>query len=335
MLRRFIACLMAFTCLFAVSARAAGLPDVADLPIVSQWDDRFQDETFRYGTTYFRYGGCGPSSITNGIIAALGVTDQEMAAGLLHDVLFLLSKNQPTKNRAQVSYISYLSATQGQLDAPNERYSFLNQAVRDFGGSIIYHNRYISAKTLPDLLPAAGGGPAVLHGSFTSDNRWTAMRELIQALTDSGYEDARIVLSFLGAGTADTRSPFRSGTAGHYLSICISMAEFLQTGEFYVLDSLPRALFGEDYGEGKEFITSYDFVGKQSILFPLDDFNSFFRVERVTPTIVRVVPTGEAKRNVKSAQQNGTIPLDALLPALNLVMQFHGTSHIFITLPEQ
>lgn len=335
MLRRFIVCLMAFTCLFAVSARAAGLPDVADLPIVSQWDERFQDETFRYGTTYFRFAGCGPASIANGIIAALSVTDQDLAAGLMHDVLLLLTKNQPTKNRVQLAYLSHLSATRGQLNEPNERYAFLDQAVRDFGGSIVYHPGYVNAKTLPDLLPDPGEGPYVLHGSFTNDNRWIALRELIQALTDAGYEDARIVLSFLGAGTAQTTSPFRSGTAGHYLNVCMSMAEFLQTGEFYVLDSLPRALSGEDYGDGSEFITAYDFVGRQRYNYSLDNFNALFRVERVTPTIVRVVPTGEAKRNVKSAQQNGSIPLDALLPALNLVMQFHGTSHIFITLPEQ
>lgn len=335
MLRRFTACLMALICLFAPPARAAELADVADLTILSQWDERFQDETFRYNTTYFRYAGCGPASIANGIIAALSVTDQDLAAGLMHDVLLLLTKNQPTKNRVQLAYLSYLSATGGQLDEPNERYSSLNQAVRDFGGSIVYHPGYVNAKTLPDLLPNPGEGPYVLHGNFTNDNRWTALRELIQTLTDAGYEDVRIVLSFLGAGTSHTTSPFRSGTAGHYLDVCVSMAEFLQTGEFYVLDSLPRALSGEDYGDDSEFFIAYDFVGRQRYNYSLDNFNALFRVERVTPTIVRVVPTGAAQRSVRAAHQNGSIPLDALMPSLDLVMQFHGTSHILITLPER
>lgn len=332
--RRFIACLVALLFLFMPPAHAAQPGNIADLSALSQWDERFQDEGFRYGTTYFRYGGCGPSSITNGIIAALDITDEDLAAGILHDVLFLLTKSFPTRNRVQLTLLNYLSASRGQLAAADERYPSLNQAVCDFGGTIIYYDGYITTKKLPELLPDAGSGPMVIHGTLSGKDRWPNLRQLIQILTDAGYEDARVALSFLGAGTAQTRSPFRSGTSGHYLTLCFSMADFLRTGEFYVLDSLPRALYGEDYGADETFVTKYDFVGKQT-LFSLNDFNALFRVERVKPTIVRVVPTGEARENVLAAQKDGTVPLDALLPSLNAVMQFHGTSHMFISLPER
>lgn len=330
--RRFFALLTAFLILFAPLARA-DLGDVADLAILSQWDERFQDETFRYGTAYFRYGGCGPASVANGIIAALDITDQDQAAGILRDVLYLLTKSLPKKNRVFISHLNYLTATKGVLTELNERYPWLNRAVRDFGGTILYHNGFINAKTLPALLPTANDIPVVIHGDFTSDNRWTTIREVIQTLTDAGYEDARIVLAFLPAGTYDTQSPFRSGTVGHYLSICVPMADFLETGEFYVLDSLPRALYKEAFGQDETFITQYDFAGPQKFFNSLDEFNTLFRVERVTDTIVKPVPIGEALKALNSAREDGAVPLDGLLPYLTGFMGFNGTSHIFITLP--
>lgn len=329
MLRRLTAYFLALLCLFSVPAHAA---DIADLAILSQWDERFQTEEFRYLSSSFRYNGCGPASVANGLIAALDVTDQDLAAGIMRDVLYLLTKSTPKKRKMQIAFIGYLNFNQGIFIA-DERYPSINQALLDFGGAIRYYDVKINAQTLPDMIPRVGINPVILHGSLADADRWTNLRAIIQTLTDAGYEDARIVLSFLGAGVTSTQAPFRSGTSGHYLSICIPMASFLQTGQFYVLDSLPRALFDEPYGLEETFLVQYDFVGPQKYMTSLKGFNALFEVERVTPTIVRVVPKDEALQAVESAEENDMIPLDALLPYLNQVMSFYGTSHIFIRLP--
>lgn len=333
MLRRFTACLAALLCLFAAPVHAAALNDVAELATLSQWDERFMDNSFKYSNNHFRFGGCGPASLANGVIAALDVTDQDLAAGILRDLLYLLTRSNPNKNKVQIASLDYLVSAAEQPDLADERYPSLNQALRDFGGTMRYYNGNINAKTLPALLPDGNDRPIMLQGSFHSEDRWTNIREVIQTLTDAGYEDARIVLSFLGAGTPGTKSPFRSGDAGHYLCICISMAEFLQTGQFYVLDSLPRALAGEEFGSGLTYQLQYDFLKPQKFSTSLDNFNALFQVERVTPTIVRVVPIGQALESVEAAQRDGALPLDALMPFLLQVVQFNGASHIFITLP--
>ena len=335
MLRRCLACLTALMLLAISPAHALALSDTADLAILSQWDECLMDSAFRYNNNYFRFNGCGPASIANGVIAALDITDHDQAVAILRDLLYLLGRSNPAKNRIMPLLLDYMNvAPDHPLDA-DPRYPTLNEAMLDFGGPILYYDGRINAQNLPSLLPASHDTPTIIHGIFTKDDRWTSMRELIQVLTDAGYEDARIVLSFLGAGTDGTKSPFRSGSAGHYLCVCIPMAEFLQSGEFYVLDSLPRALAGEEFAQGLTYQIQYDFVKKYDPYAPLNEFNDLFEVIRITPTIVQPVPIGEAQKSVAEAQENGSIPLDALMPYLNQVMQFHGESRIFITLPAQ
>ena len=334
MLRRYLACFLAFLCLTTASGHALAMNAVTDLAIMSQWDEHFWNSDFIYHNNHFRFGGCGPASVGNGLIAALDVTDEEQAVAIMRDLLYLMTKSRPAKNKISLYLLDYLDFPAGRWATADERYPALNQALTDSGYSFRYYNSNITAQNLPSFLPASGS-PTVIHGSFSKDDRWESIREIIQVLTDAGYEDARIVLSFLGAGTSGTQSPFRSGSGGHYLCVCVQMADFLQSGEFYVLDSLPRALAGEDFASGQTFQLQYDFVKKQNPSASLEEFNTLFEVKRIKPTIVQPVPIGEALSAVEVAEQSGALPGDALMPYLSQVMQFYGDSYIFITLPEQ
>lgn len=335
MTRRLIACLMAFLLLFAAPARAAELGNVADLAILSQLDDRFQVDYYRYNNNFFRYGGCGPASVTNGLIAALDVTDPELAAGMLKDVLTLLTRMPHSKYGMQIAKLDYLNFSVPQIIRGDDMYPSLTQALQDFGGAIRFLEGYVTVPALEEALASVQGQRTVLHGTLGSSDRWALLNSLITTLMEAGYEDARIVVAYLGAGTIETKSPFRSGTAGHYLDICLPLEYFCETGEVYVLDSLPRALEGEPFGFDEFYAVQYDFLRRQTYENSLIEFNALFRVERVQPTIVKTVPIGEAAEAREAAVSAGTRPLDALLPYLDKVINFHGTSHIFITLPER
>ena len=85
---RILACLLTFLLLSASAATAAGLTDAEHLLAISQQDSRFC--SLPYNHTTFGSGGCGPSSITNGFLASLGVTDDALAADVTRDMLDLL-----------------------------------------------------------------------------------------------------------------------------------------------------------------------------------------------------------------------------------------------------
>lgn len=333
MLRRLTAFLTALLLLSAPLARAA---EIGDLAILSQWDERFQTNDYRYNNNYFRFGGCGPASVANGLIAALDVTDQELAAGILYDALRVVANIPPSRNRMQINRLRYLNFTAEQISAGAVQHPSLSAALQAFGGSIRYHEGYLTPEKLEQFLAGLNGEKAILHGSLTGTDRWAVLCEMIRTLLEAGYDDARLVVSYLGAGTEDNQSPFRSGTAGHYLSICVPLDTFCETGSFFVLDSMPRALFDEPYGPDEAYAIQYDFVIKvQKPWATLTPFNQLFSVERVQPTIVEVVPKGESSFAVLVAGEKGIPTVDAIEPYLSRVVQFHGSSHLFIVLPER
>lgn len=332
MLRRLTACLTAFLLLLAAAPVHAA--EVDELAILSQWDERLYDSAFRYNNNYFRFGGCFPASAANGVIAALGVTDQDQAAGIFRDVLYLLTNNSPARQKVQIGRFSYLNIAPGELPE-NERYSTLNQTLQDFGGLIRYADTYMNAERLGQALAEIGGQKALLHGSLTRDGLWPNLCAMVETLIDAGHEDAVMVVASIGAGTASTRAPFRSGTSGHYLCLYLPVKSFSETGVFYVLDSMPRALEGEPYAPEMLYKFTYDFIGRQNYSTSLDDFNALFAVSRVLPTIVRVDPINEALDAVNAAQGGDVLPSSALMTYLDQVVTFFGTSHIFFTLPGQ
>lgn len=334
MLRRLTACLMALLMLAAVPARAA---ETADLAILSQWDERLFDQDFQYDGNHFRFNGCGPASVANALVAAMGITDGDTAVGITRDLMRVLTKNRPNKTKMQIAHLSYLDFPDPSRIAADELYPTLHQSLRDFGGPILYAGGNVKAKTLEDTLTLLGGRKALYHGTLSGNDRWASLIAMARVLLDNGYEDTAIVVGYLGAGTAKTKGPFRSGTAGHYLGIYIPVKEFSETGVFYVLDSLPRALDGEAYGSnGEPFMLKYDFTGSQRYFGSLEEFKQYFAVDRVKQTIVRARPIGEALEALNTpGEDENELPVERLLPYLDKHMVFFGTSHIFLPLSEQ
>lgn len=332
MLRRLTACLMAFL-LFSAALPARAHAYVRDLATLSQYDERFYSSDFNYNNNYLRFGGCYPSSVTNALIGALDVTNEDLAMGMLWDVMHLLTNGIPATRRAQLSYLRYLDFTTEQIAAGDERYPALSEALIDFGGSIHYHSGYVEPEHLAAFLEKRGDERTIFHGSFARDEFWPYLCEMAEVLFAAEEWNATIVVAGIGAGTVTTRAPFRSGEAGHYLSLYFPIWEFSANGTFYVLDSFPRALEGEPYGPGEEYLLTYDFIDRQKYATSLDSFNERFSVNRVTPTIVRVDPINEAMDDFYDAINNDAdLPLIALLPHLSYAT-FFGTSHIFIVFP--
>ena len=356
MLRRLTACLMAFLFLFAaLPAHAEGDPyidfllanthaggfseptpvhaHVSNLATISQYDERFYGSDFNYNNNYLRFGGCYPSSVTNALIAALDVTDDELAMGMLWDVLHLLTNGNPGTRQAQLAHLRYLNFSAREISAGDEKYPALSEALIDFGGSIHYQEGYVEPEHLAAFIEENGDQLAIFHGSFARAEFWPYLCEMAEVLFAADRTDATIVVAGIGAGTVTTRAPFRSGEAGHYLSLYFPIQEFSRDGNFYVLDSFPRALEGETYGPNGDYAVTYDFIDKQKYATSLDAFNERFTVSRVTPTIVRIDPINAAKEDfIDADNRDAYLPLTALLPHLAYAT-FFGTSHIFVVLP--
>lgn len=331
MLRRLTACVLALLMLAAVPARAA---EIADLAVVSQWDERFFGKEYMYGGNHFRFSGCGPASVANALIAVLGVTDDDTATGLTRDVLYLLTRYQPNKHRMQIRALNYLNFTDpAQIADP--LYPTLNRLLQDYNGLILYSDQPITTAELEKYVYRLNGHKALFHSALSKTNRWAQICAMARVLLDNGYEDADIVIAFQGAGTVKTRGPFRSGTSGHYLSVYIPLREFVEEGAFYVLDSMPRALDGEDYAPNQlPYMLKYDFAGSQLYYGSLREFNERFTVERVKNTIVRVRPIGEALAAFNAAGEDER-DIDLLEPYLEEYAVFVNTSHIMFSLPEK
>ena len=334
MLRRLTACLMAFLMLLvALPASAKAYVYVGDLATLSQYDDRFYNKDFMYNNNYLRYGGCYPSSVTNALIAALDVTNEDLAVGMLWDVMQLLTNGSPATRRAQLAYLQYLDFTEEEIAAGDEQYPALSEALIDFGGSIHYQKGYVEPEHVAAFIEKNGDQRAIFHGSFARDEFWPYLCEMAEVLFAEEQWDATIVVAGIGAGTVTTRAPFRSGEAGHYLSLYFPIWEFSSNGSFYVLDSFPRALEGEPYGLDQDYAVTYDFIDKQKYSTSLDGFNERFSVFRIQPTIVRVDPISQAAEDFYDAINNEEdMPLKAMLPHLSHAT-FFGTSHIFLIFP--
>lgn len=330
-MRRLTACLLALLMLAAIPAAHA--VEVSDLAILSQWDERFYSNEYRYNNNYFRFGGCGPSSIANGLIASLGVTDQDLAAGILLDVMNLLTNSTPATRAIQAAAINVLDFDGAIPEDFSARYPSLSAALNDFGGKCVPVSGFMDAAKLKELLPWYIGRPTMYLSSLERTHLWENLCAMSEILMNMGLDEAAIVVHYTGAGTASTNGPFRSGTAGHYLSLCIRVKDFCENGVFYVLDSFPRALEGEAYGPDTPFGVAYDFVGRQSRA-SLASFNELFEVTRIQPTILQVQPRGEALAAANFAARVGAYVINSLLPYLKQNVVFFGTPRVFVVLPE-
>lgn len=288
-MRRIILCaalmmLLAGCALAQDNALRPSLTDPVDrqvqrLHAMSQQDEAF--EGMEYYGGYIRGRGCQPVSIANAMIAAFGVEDAQTAAGVVREATKLLvMPNQQGTGRIELSRLALLLDTQERA-AQAEKYPHLAEVIGTYAGATAVFEDQMDAEMLASWLAETDG--AFVHASrMTVHPDWTAMLELIAVLHEAGMDDAIVCLANVGVGKGDSRAPLRLGDNGHYLTMLMHVGTFMREGQMYVLDSLPRALDGEESGYTHILRRPYPFTQENS------EFARTFDASRIRETVIRL-----------------------------------------------
>ena len=284
---RWMAVLLAFLSLFVSGAAEELYPALHDpldrevqaLAIMSQRDEAFEGVEYNGGLLTIR--GCLPVSMTNSVIAALGVTDRETAIGMVKETAELLVfPRARKKGRVELQYLPSLLNPQERAKE-GETFPHMAKTVGRYPGEIRFMNGEMDAQRACEQLQEMDV-PCMLVGRMTLQEGWTEMIRLIGQLDAMGYPDARILIAHAGAGTESSGAPLRSGDSGHYLTLMIHAGSFLEEGRVYVLDSLPRAIKGEESGYTMVLRRPYPFWQEYTA------FRKVFDAGRISPTVIRL-----------------------------------------------
>lgn len=289
-MRRLFALLL--LCLLLPSSACAALPPVESLATIAQIDKLFRTDEYIYNGNEFRYGACGPCSVTNAFITVFGVTDKAESRAFTLDMLHLLTEGRKDRlmNFDRVQLLAY-----EDLD---EAYPALSDALRRWGGAISYTMGPLGADVLDGRFIGPLEQPCLMIGAFPETDRWAALCRMAHTLYHGGHQDAAFSFAMLAAGTNETHGAFRSGTAGHYVCLYIPVKDFCESGAVYLIDSLPRALKGEKYSEYRPYIKPYDFSAPGPIPYELQDFLRACTLERVTNTTIRILPARDISEHL-------------------------------------
>ncbi len=298
MTRRLLALLLILCCL--PLSGSCELPAPETLATISQLDPRFDGEEYTYFDLPFRSSSCAPASVVNALVAALGITDPETAAGLTLDLLNLTTSggNSKTMNFQLLSRLA-------EDPAPLQKYKTLHRVLSDWGGQAVYSGRALSQADIAAAVAAHPGQSLLLLGSSRDENRWKTLYYMADWLYRNGHGDASISLAVLGTGTRDTDGAFRFGSSGHNVTLYFPIRPFIEEGTVYLLDSLPRALPGEEYdlvNPRAVYTRCYDFHPSNIEKYKFKNFLSRCQLERVTTTIVRMSPSPALLEDMKAAQ---------------------------------
>lgn len=264
-MRKIIAFIFAIIFSFSVAC-GSGL-FAQNYAIINQYDVAFRTSEYSYCGHYFWENGCGPSSVANALIAGLGITDEEVAADVLSEVMWIMAGN-PRRNNIDVKRYIYLPSQGETL-----------QFLYDEGGwNLICYDYIITTEVLK---AATSKAPALLFSKANNEKRWETVIQYAQVLKGTG---ATIYMVRVGTGTSSVRGPLVSGTAGHYVTLAIPVDEFLENGTIYLLDSAPRALANEAYGKDCYYKSRYPFVSNPR---GHREFLNTYGIERVQEDVIR------------------------------------------------
>lgn len=283
-MRKVLAAVLLILLCFAPQAWAEGHPldeQMRRLSVMSQRDEAIAN--IKYSNVNVQQAGCKPVSVVNGMVAALGIADREVAAALVRETISLLVP-QGQKNKGAIS----LHAIDRLFD-PERRWERqagwpgLETALAPYEGGVHVLGKTDAQAVIAQLDGA--DGPRLLVGLMGVQDDWGEVLSIVSFLHERGMDGAIISLACLGAGPDSHSAPLRSGKFGHYLSVMIPVGAFMEDGTVYVLDSLPRALEGEPYGGAEVLRAQYAFVagGRKDAAF-----NETFEAVRVSPTVIRL-----------------------------------------------
>ena len=234
--------------------------------IINQYDVAFKTSEYSYCGHYFWENGCGPASVANALIAGLGITDEETAAGILFDVMHIMSSNPRTHNIDIKRYV--------QLPY---RGNTLQQIYKENNWDIICYETTVS----PEVIASIARPSTLIFCKAKNEQRWEVAIEYAKALAGT---NAVIYMVRVGTGTASVQGPLAFGQAGHFVTLCLPVDKFLETGAIYLLDSAPCALAGESYGKDCYYKMRYPFVSNPR---GHRQFLNIYGVERVQEEVIR------------------------------------------------
>jgi len=267
---------------------------VQQLAVMSQRDEAFEGVEYNGGLLTIR--GCLPVSMANSVIAALGVTDRETAIGMVKETTELLVfPRMRGKGRVELQYLPSLLNPQERA-GQEVLFPYMAKTVGRYPGEIRFEDGGLNAQTLDEQLQEMTA-PCMLVGRMTLQGEWTDMIRMTEQLCAMGHQDARILIAHAGAGTESSGAPLRSGESGHYLTLMLHVQSFLQEGRIYVLDSLPRAIKGEESGYTMVLRRPYPFWQEYTA------FRDVFEAGRISPTVIRLSLTDTASWTAGDAGQ--------------------------------
>lgn len=251
---------------------------LAQLDIISQYDERLQVERYYYKNMYFRIAGCKPASVANAVAALLATPDTngpelmlELRNGMVYD-----------RNNKEASV--ELTRMTDYLRAPRESAKELRTLLQQVT-AISYISQDMtaqgSASLIQQFIPNEEAHPLLIRYFYMPDT-WPWLIDMAGALCELGLTDARFALCCVGVGTSDTDGPFNLGQSGHYATLYFQADEFYNNGTFYLLDSYPRALSGEIYGFREVYPSRYPFIERSKLRF-----NEYYAPTRISDTVIQ------------------------------------------------
>jgi len=264
------------------------------LGTIYQKDPRFGK--LPYDTTRFSVRGCAPSSVANALIAAFGVTDEDTAAQIVEETLRILCPGQKYGRKPiDLNRLAHLLDPAFMAESA-EKYPTLSSLVAAYPGVIDYSaDTFTLERALAAAQRRSEGGIAT--GRISVRDSWEDAVHILHALHEAEQDDAALILAYAGAGTSSEYAPLRTSAAGHYLALYIPVGMFAESGTVYVLDSMPRAVFGEAYRLGLAYRSCYAFVEEE----PDASFNARFAASRISPTVIRIDLNEAALAQIESA----------------------------------
>jgi hypothetical protein len=222
----------------------------------------------KYKGTNISSGGCGPLSITNGLSLAFNVDSKNTASSLLTDVIAIGS--------------SYRNVNEFLLSG-NGRFVTMNGIRNSIDIPIINGGENAESILSSVRTNYFNDNNAYICGIMNFDKKGIPCVLNMIKYIYSINPDTNIILYNMTAGTLDLQRPFGSiSNSGHYVTLLINVRDFVENNCVYLIDSLPKNLFGEHNHRA-----NYPFVERERY-GRLRDFNETFTIVRVSEDIIKV-----------------------------------------------
>ena len=311
-MNRVIVCFLCLLCAFAPGcAQTLLFPELAQpqaqavqqLSIMSQQDEAFEGVSYNGG--YLKGRGCQPVSIANGVIAAFGVQDRQAAVALVKEATqALVVPWKRGESRMELGRMETL-LNAGDRMAEAEEFAQLAELIGGYGGTITVTDKTVTADMAHEYF--AGRQTGMLVGRMQVHPQRKDLLDVMHRLYEMDMKDAVVCLASVGVGNEKSGAPLSTGKNGHYLTLMMYVDSFIEEGCMYVLDSLPRALKGEESGSDLVLRQPYPFSQKKT------GFIEKFDARRIRDTVIELKPALQRGWNEATLEQK-----DKLLRPLTL-----------------